>query len=358
MRFGVRKLITGLAALVVLTAGAFTAYGASTVSNLRITVKNVEEEGLVAEPEISVSPSSCQLSEITWSKDVEDWKPGRTVFGYLTITAEGREFENSYSSSKCSVSGADFRSAKADEDDPSVLEVTIRYTPVVRLGMTEKAGWSSVNKTRATWDKVEYATMYELRLYRDGSLIQTVDSTSSSIDLGDYITSEGTYYYEVRAKGRDAGERKYLLTGDYAPSDETLTVNQEVMGEINGRWENYQEGRKYRKEDGTYPAAQWLMIMGKWYYFNADGYAATGWVQDPAAGVWYYMDAQGNMVTEWQQIDGKWYYFNADGTMATGWIQSTPGEWYYLNPDGSMAVDTLVDGIYQVGSDGKYIPAA
>ena len=102
-----------------------------------------------------------------------------------------------------------------------------------------------MNKTRATWDKVEYATMYELRLYRDGSLIQTVDSTSSSIDLGDYITSEGTYYYEVRAKGRDAGERKYLLTGDYAPSDETLTVNQEVMERLTGA------GRIIRKAENT-----------------------------------------------------------------------------------------------------------
>ena len=44
--------------------------------------------------------------------------------------------------------------------------------------------------------------------------------------------------------------------------------------------------------------------------------------------------------------------------MVTGWIQFTPGEWYYLNPDGSMAVNTVIDGIYQIGSDGKYIAAS
>lgn len=360
MRRGIRSLLTGVAAAMALTAAAFTAYGESTISSLRITVEDSLEKGTILEPSISVSPSSCQLSDISWSKDVEDWKPGKTVFGYLTITADdGREFESSYKSSKCTVSGADFRSAKSEEDDPSTLQVTIRYTPVVQLGMTEEAGWSDLNKTRASWKKVEYASVYELRLYQDGSLIKTLEVSGTTVDLSSYITSGGDYYYEVRAKGDSASEREYLLTGEYVPSEDVLTVSEEEMGEVDGSWKNYQEGRKYQKADGTYPASQWLMIMGQWYYFNADGYAVTGWFQDPETGSWYYMNEQGEMtISQWLQVNGLWYYFNESGIMVTGWIQFTPGEWYYLNPDGSMAVNTVIDGIYQIGSDGKYIAAS
>ena len=71
------------------------------------------------------------------------------------------------------------------------------------------------------------------------------------------------------------------------------------------------------------------------------------------------MNEQGEMtISQWLQVNGLWYYFNESGIMVTGWIQFTPGEWYYLNPDGSMAVNTVIDGIYQIGSDGKYIAAS
>ncbi len=65
------------------------------------------------------------------------------------------------------------------------------------------------------------------------------------------------------------------------------------------------------------------MISGKWYYFNQDSYALTGWQN--LNGKWYYMNDNAEMVTGWQQIGGKWYYFNTGGDMATGWLQAEPG---------------------------------
>ena len=52
--------------------------------------------------------------------------------------------------------------------------------------------------------------------------------------------------------------------------------------------------------------------MSKWYYFNSEGYAVTGW----------------------NELDGKWYYMYMDGSMAAG----------ITTPDG-----------YQVGSDGAWM---
>lgn len=359
IRHGVRKILIGIAAAFIAAGGGMTAFGASTIGNLTIVVEPGEEEGIMVEPKIHITPSNCQLTEVLWSKEVGDWKPGKLVYGYLTITAgEGREFEASYKSSKLSVSGADFRSASAEEEDRTVLHVTIRYTPSIQLGMTEEAGWSDSNRTKAVWKKVPYATMYELRLYQDDVWVKTLEVTGTSVDLTPYLETEGNYFYEVRAKGKSAQEQKYLLTGSYVPSLNTVTVDKEQAGETGGNWRNYQEGRQYQGEDGRIATSQWKMIRGKWYYFDENGYAVIGWFQDQTSGCWYYMNQQGEMQTGWMEQDQKWYYFNTDGQMAVGWIQTSPDDWYYMNTDGSMAVNTIIDGRYSIGSDGRYLNAS
>ena len=42
--------------------------------------------------------------------------------------------------------------------------------------------------------------------------------------------------------------------------------------------------------------------------------------------------------------------------MVTGWVQDNPGEWYYMDADGAMAKDTVIDGQFRIGSDGRYVP--
>ena len=53
----------------------------------------------------------------------------------------------------------------------------------------------------------------------------------------------------------------------------------------------------------------------------------------------------------WKEIDNQWYYFDANGYMAVGWVQSG-GNWYYCNPDGSLAVNCWINGTYYIGSNG------
>ena len=72
MKFGWKKTLVGLMAGLAVVGAAFTAYGAVSISNLSISVKGATEEGVIHEPEISVSPSSCEISEISWRKPVED----------------------------------------------------------------------------------------------------------------------------------------------------------------------------------------------------------------------------------------------------------------------------------------------
>lgn len=93
-----------------------------------------------------------------------------------------------------------------------------------------------------------------------------------------------------------------------------------------GRW-------WYRNADGSYPKSTWKLINGSWYYFESDGWMATGW----------------------KKLDGEWYYLTSSGAMATGWVKLN-GKYYFMNGSGVMQHDTWVDnGAYYVNSDGVWV---
>ena len=57
-------------------------------------------------------------------------------------------------------------------------------------------------------------------------------------------------------------------------------------------------------------------MNGSWYYFDADGYMHTGWLE--WNGHWYYLESKigstcGTMVTGTKDINGVTYSFAADG---------------------------------------------
>lgn len=196
----------------------------------------------------------------------------------------------------------------------------------------EEAGWSKVSAYTASWDKVASADGYQLRIYRDETYLKTIQVTKNKANLSEYVTEDGTYYYEVRAildTEKTQTDAKY---GEYTLSED-LCVND--LGDTDGRWRHYVDGKKYQKEDETYVENGWYRISGKWYYFDENGFAVKGWRL--VGSTWYYMDSECVMQTGWIQTDGSWYYLNGDGAMLTGWQQVNPGEWYYFNPDGSMA---------------------
>ena len=93
-----------------------------------------------------------------------------------------------------------------------------------------------------------------------------------------------------------------------------------------GRW-------WYRNADGSYPKSTWKLINGSWYYFESDGWMATGW----------------------KKLGGEWYYLTPSGAMATGWVKLN-GKYYFMNGSGVMQHDTWVDnGAYYVNSDGVWV---
>jgi putative LPXTG-motif protein cell wall anchor domain protein len=87
------------------------------------------------------------------------------------------------------------------------------------------------------------------------------------------------------------------------------------------------------------------------------------WIQDGKG--WWYKEANGSYPkSKWMELSynniNRWYYFDDEGYMATGW-KLINGKWYYLyeNTEGStikgaMASNTRINGYY-VGGDGAWV---
>lgn len=277
-----------------------------------------------------------------WSKAVDDWKPGKKIYGTIRISG-------TYERTDCKADGCRLVSVKP-EGGETVIKVS--FKPVAKLESTEEAGWSDQTKTKASWKKVPFASRYQVILYKEGGIwIKSLTTSSTSVDLSQDMEDGNKYYYTVKAILKNTEEEDYLKEGDLVTSDDSVV---QEFGDTTGVWLEFPNGKKYRGEDGNFVSNSWRMIDGKWYYFNTGGFAATGWKY--LGNKWYYMGSDAQMTTDWQKINGKWYYLNPDGDMAIGWIQPKPGKWYYLYSDGSLAVHTTIDENYKVNDSGLWVP--
>jgi len=303
--------------------------------NLKFTSTYGDEEILM--PEISTTTSGITVEGVVWKRDISKWKAAQNERATVTLTSDSMIFAESYNRSECKVTGVKFVSAKSL--DNYTLEVKVDYVPVVNLGKTTQAGWSDSKMTKAVWNKVEFATGYQVALYADDKLKTKVSVSTNTVDLSEYMTQDAVYYYEVRAIGYTSDDRKYMKEGDYVTSEDVVL---EYSGDTTGTW----KGNTYIQEDGGTPTNSWKQILNDWYYFDGNGIRQTGWIQSGQR--WYYLNPQdGKLLTGWQSVDNKWYYLNpGGGEMLTGWIEPSPGIWYYMNSDGSMASGTYVDGYW------------
>ncbi|WP_124066966.1 N-acetylmuramoyl-L-alanine amidase family protein [Clostridium sp. E02] len=275
-----------------------------------------------------------------WNKPEDEWKPGKKITGSIRVSGN-------YQTSDCTVYGGKLISVRAENGE---TVIRFSYIPVAKLECPERAGWSDNTKTKASWKKVPFASRYQVVLYKEGGIwLKSLTTSSTSVDLMEYLDDGNKYYYTVKAIVKNSSEDDYLKEGDTMTSDDSVV---QEIGDNKGIWINNEKGKRYRAEDGEYVKNSWKMITGDWYYFDQDGYAVTGWLE--LLDKWYYMGNDSKLKKDWQQIGETWYYFNTDGDMATGWIQPQPGKWYYLNADGSMATNTTVEGIYKLNSNGLW----
>lgn len=397
---GMKRLAAGLGVLALTCAGAgrggisrtlaATASTGSVVESVAVTVKALYGEAeAILEPEITVSGTDCRLGDYQYSTELDKWKPGRKVRIEITVeAASGKYFPVTLNSSQCKVTGASFVTTKALGD--SKLQVKVDYTPVMVLGGTTWAGWDKVERKKAIWKPVKYATGYSVTLYGDNKVVKRQNVQGTSLDMAPFMKDgDKTYYFEVKAIPTTAAEKKYLKEG-------IAVVSSEDELDYGENWNNDTDdggsirGSNYIYPDGEKARNSWKKVFGKWYYFdengsmvrgwkyinnfwyfmNSGGAMQTGWISpsagswfylesngqmrtgwvEPRPGDWYYLDGNGYMQRGWLKVNGWWYFLDNNGKMQRGWVK-IGGVWYYFNGDGSMVTNAFIDG-WHIGADG------
>ena len=187
------------------------------------------------------------------------------------------------------------------------------------------AYWSG---NTAKWDVDGRASKYQVRVYRDGSRINTHDTKNKSYSLASDITKDGYYYFEVRAYNSSSGWSDWQESDDkyYSPqaasNASSGSGSSAVMmigpgGSVSqAQWIQTNDGTGrwwYKHADGGYTSNGWELINGKWYYFDAAGWMKTGWLT--VGGSTYYLGSDGAMVTGYNYIDGANHNFDSNGKM-------------------------------------------
>ncbi len=112
---------------------------------------------------------------------------------------------------------------------------------------------------------------------------------------------------------------------------------------VTGTWSQEGEDWCFYTNTGEKLTSDWACVLWngtyEWFYFNADGKMADGWVT--IDGETYYLNSnsdgnRGKMLTGWQSIEGKWYYFNtaSDGKKGSMLRNTTTPDGYILDENG------------------------
>lgn len=90
---------------------------------------------------------------------------------------------------------------------------------------------------------------------------------------------------------------------------------------LHGSWA-YQNGKWWwRYEDGGWPSNCFLTIGGAEYYFDSEGYAATGWRY--LSDGWHLFSGSCAHLKGWAASGSHWFYLDeTSGLMKTGWVFS------------------------------------
>lgn len=306
---------------------------------------------------------SYSVEYATFETESERWTIGERPVIRIELVTDGDSYFANSSKSHFKFSGPSgitFKKAtRRDQNTSMTVEVYLKRIGGI-LPAVEGLEWSSV--ATATWEYMEGAKSYEVRLLRNGNTVTTATTGGTSYNFSKNISREGEYSFRVRAVS-SYDDRK----GEWSDESDTFDIEREDVQGINNSstsswvspsytnrgWVRDTNGWWYSNGNGTWLANGWHYINNVWYYFNSSGYILTGW--QFINGRWYYMNASGAMLTGWLWLNNTWYYTDPSGAMLTGW-QYINGKWYYLDPGtGAMYANTITPDGHWVDASGARI---
>lgn len=307
-------VITGMIGVSGLTSRTTMAVVDKKIGSVYLTVNgNIQVGDSIQSQQVDVTPGNDRYSVgdgeflnpgFSWNEsDVPQLK-------FRVYAEDGYRF--AVDKSKIQIKGGTLLNMER-EDSYHTLVLTVGLPSLMEQNSPiAQAGWSSL--TVGLWSQSTGAGSYEVRLYRDGAGVGTTKVVEgTSYDFSNAMTKVGTYSYWVRPVNRVKPENKGEWVKSAAQTIDTRTaVSILQKNEVKGKWLRNETGWWYSNGDGSYPVSCWQQINGSWYFFNAQGYMETGWVD--WNGKRYYCDlVNGNMLVNETTPDG--YRVGSDGAM-------------------------------------------
>ncbi len=189
-------------------------------------------------------------------------------------------------------------------------------------GSYTKNGWEAINGTWYYFDGAGWMVTGWVKLSGTWYYL-----TGSGAMATGWIQVGGTWYY-MNASGAMLTDT--WIGDNYADGSgawvQGKTKAQAYWVQNNGRW-------LYVQEDGSYAKSTWKTIDGKEYYFGADGYMVTGWLQQGST--WYYLKP--TTKTSGEKVGEKAYNY---------WVGTAGIGGYYIDKYGRM----VAGKDYSIGS--------
>lgn len=336
-------MMIGAALLSAALAGsAFAAENRTKISSVSLTVdSNIEVGEDSGEVNVSTTSSHYDVTDVSVVNDEGEWVGGDVPRIEVTLEADDDYYFAAMSKSKVTLKGDDATYVTSHrEDSNSTLVVTIKLDALEGSLEIEDVSWDDDNSPVATWDSLDGAHSYQVRLYRGESSVGTaVTTTNQYYNFSSSITREGEYYFKVRAVGNNSKK------GDWYESDYIYVDDQMLAAIRSGAYSYYNNNSGTSGSTQATPGTQ--NTVGGWKRNN------IGW--------WYEYSDGSYPVNGWTQINNIWYCFDASGYMRVGWIQAADGNWYYCDPregsnQGAMLTNTRTPDNYYVDANGIWIP--
>lgn len=141
--------------------------------------------------------------------------------------------------------------------------------------------------------------------------------------------------------------RKYLINVDGSDAGA-------YEGTITAGWVIEENGKKYRRADGTFIANGWLRVDDKSYYMDEEGVMLVDTITPDGI----YVNVKGektSYIPGWLKDEKGWRYILKNGYYAGGaWIEGEEGKWYYMNLGTYMETDDITPDGYYVDANGVW----
>lgn len=271
------------------------------------------------------SSSAPEVEIVLGVNDEEEYYFSNTSSSNFKLTMD--------SSIKSRFDKLEFVSARRDDDNATlILKIRLIFdkdkyndSAIAPSGLE----WSSSLPGTGTWGDVPSAKYFQIQLFKDGEALSDIlSSYNTSYDFTSLITEAGSYTFKVRSvKSGSNVKSSWATSGRLTVEAEDITAGGLILSpnegassdspNEDGSWQKAADNVRWwwRNPDGSYPVSSWKAIGGQWYYFDAEGYMATGWIE--LDGLHYYLDpATGAMYANTRTPDN--YWVNESGAWVPG----------------------------------------